>query len=388
MRVHCKAHSLNLAVINACKEPLVRNTMDTVQAIAFAFDYSAKRLTFFKENLEEDNIAKEAMQHRTKLQTLCETRWYSRPDALHTFKACLTTVCHALDTLEQDGDAKARSYGLSVRSFDLIVTLVTTEHILQSTVQLSLLLQSKSLDLLEAVRETQAVIQVLQEERNDDAVWDALYEEALELAARVDVEPKKPRQAGRQQHRVNVPADSISAYWRRAMYYPFMDHLIEELKDRLIQPQERFVAQVLIPSRLQQTTPDDIAKVYQAYSADMPGTLDQLHNEFLRWKARWNLEPKKPDTLAETVSSINQLLYPNIYIALLILITMPVSSSTAERAFSVMKRVKSYLRANMTTFRMSSLAVLHAHKDTDINLDDIVDVFASRKQRRLAFLIN
>ena len=169
-------------------------------------------------------------------------------------------MCHALDTLEQDGDAKARSYGLSVRNFDLIVTLVTTEHILQSTVQLPLLLQSKSLVLLEAVRETQAVIQVLQGERNDVSVCDALYQEAVELAARVDVEPKKPRQAGRQQHRVNVPADSISAYWRRAtcVYYPFMDHLIEELKDRLIQPQERFVAHVLIPSRLQRTTLDDI----------------------------------------------------------------------------------------------------------------------------------
>ena len=110
----------------------------------------------------------------------------------------------------------------------------------------------------------------------------------------------------------------------------------------------------MIPSRLQQTTSDDIAKVYQAYSADMPGTLEQLNNEFMLWKARLNPEIKTPDTLAETVSSIDQLLYLNIYIALLILITMPVSSSTAERTFSVMKKVKSYLRANMTTHMMAA----------------------------------
>ena len=37
--VHCKAHSLNLAIGHACKEPLVRNMLSTLQTIAF--DYSA-----------------------------------------------------------------------------------------------------------------------------------------------------------------------------------------------------------------------------------------------------------------------------------------------------------------------------------------------------------
>jgi len=40
--VHCKAHSLNLAIGHACKEPLARNMLGTLQQIAFAFDYSAE----------------------------------------------------------------------------------------------------------------------------------------------------------------------------------------------------------------------------------------------------------------------------------------------------------------------------------------------------------
>ena len=43
---HCKAHSLNLAICHACKEPLIRNMLSTVQTIAF--DYSAKRLLAFQ----------------------------------------------------------------------------------------------------------------------------------------------------------------------------------------------------------------------------------------------------------------------------------------------------------------------------------------------------
>ena len=38
--VHCKAHSLNLAIGHACKEHLVRNMLGTLQQIPFAFHYS------------------------------------------------------------------------------------------------------------------------------------------------------------------------------------------------------------------------------------------------------------------------------------------------------------------------------------------------------------
>ena len=49
--VHCKAHSMNLAIGHACKETLVRNMLGTLQQIAFTFDYSAKRLLAFQECL-------------------------------------------------------------------------------------------------------------------------------------------------------------------------------------------------------------------------------------------------------------------------------------------------------------------------------------------------
>ena len=47
--VYCNAHSLNLAIGHACKEPLVRNMLGTLQQIAFAFHYSAKRLLALQE---------------------------------------------------------------------------------------------------------------------------------------------------------------------------------------------------------------------------------------------------------------------------------------------------------------------------------------------------
>lgn len=66
---HCRAHSLNLSVVHACKEPLIRNLMDTAQTISFASDYSAKRLKQFNESSSNDNPTKEQMERITKIQT-------------------------------------------------------------------------------------------------------------------------------------------------------------------------------------------------------------------------------------------------------------------------------------------------------------------------------
>ena len=54
---------------------------------------------------------------------------------------------------------------------------------------------------------------------------------------------------------------------------------------------------------------------------------------------------------------------------------MPVSTATAERSFSKMRRVKTYLRNNMTTERLSGLGLLNIYQDHEINAEQVVDVF-------------
>ncbi|CAC5403884.1 unnamed protein product [Mytilus coruscus] len=138
-------------------EALVRNVMDTVQAIAFAFDYSAKRLTSFKESLgTAPDEVKEEMGRRQKLKSLCETRWVSRSDSLFTFLHAYSVVCDSLEDLEQDGDAKARSYRCSITKFDFIVGLVVAKAILQPSAPLSAILQTKDFDFIQAVEVKQS----------------------------------------------------------------------------------------------------------------------------------------------------------------------------------------------------------------------------------------
>ncbi|XP_052799033.1 zinc finger MYM-type protein 1-like [Mya arenaria] len=386
--VHCRAHCLNLAVMHSSKDPCIRSVMTTVQEVGFAFDYSAKRLNFFVDELAADQDAQEKLKKRTKLRTLCETRWTSRADALSTFKSAYSVVVHALEQLQEDGDDKAGQHLASIMKFDFIIGLVVAEHVMQSTVPLSYLLQAVDCDLLEATRESQTLIRQFQNERADPNVWEALFQSAKDIAAEFEIEPSMPRLAQRQRNRANPPANDPQQYWQRALYFPFLDHLCQELSDRLIVAEERFRAQYLIPSKLNLCTDGMVDLIFAGYSVDLPQGNQSFHNEVRRWKARWQLmdENDKPSTLGETVASTNPDLYKGVYTVLTILLTMPASSATAERSFSVMRRVKTYLRSTMRTERMTGLALMHVYRDVNIDIDQVVSKFAGSKSRRLDFV--
>ena len=105
--------------------------MSTVQEVAFCFNYSAKRLLRYQEALTNDAENRAAMTRRSKLQSLCETRWAARADALFTFKSSFTSVVDALDDLSTNyGDSKAGVFKLAITQFGFIVTLVAIEYML------------------------------------------------------------------------------------------------------------------------------------------------------------------------------------------------------------------------------------------------------------------
>jgi hypothetical protein len=69
------------------------------------------------------------------------------------------------------------------------------------------------------------------------------------------------------------------------------------------------------------------------------------------------------------VLSVIFYIYPSISTVLLILYTMPASTATTERSFSALRRLKTYLRTTMLQDGLTSLAVLHVHRDIDTGID-------------------
>lgn len=73
-----------------------------------------------------------------------------------------------------------------------------------------------------------------------------------------------------------------------------------------------------------------------------------------------------------------------------VLLTMPMSTAEAERCFSTLKRVKTFLRNTMSQDRLSALAMLSIEREFVMKISDfnakVIDKFARCKERRAEFL--
>ena len=86
--------------------------------------------------------------------------------------------------------------------------------------------------------------------------------------------------------------------------------------------------------------------------------------------------------LSETSDALEELAplksaFPTVVKLLQLAMTISVTSAKCELTFSILKRVKTYLRSTMTEERLASLAVLSIERDITnaLNLDEVVSEF-------------
>ena len=65
-------------------------------------------------------------------------------------------------------------------------------------------------------------------------------------------------------------------------------------------------------------------------------------------------------------------------------LTKPMSNATSERAFSTLRRVKSYLRTGLTQKHLNHFIILHAHKHLtdEIDMKLIAKIFVNGDSKR------
>ena len=76
--------------------------------------------------------------------------------------------------------------------------------------------------------------------------------------------------------------------------------------------------------------------------------------------------------------------FPNVYVALRLFLTLPVSNCEGERSFSVLKRVKNELRTTMSQTRLSALSLLAIEHElvSGLDFEDVIHQFAQSKSRK------
>ena len=131
----------------------------------------------------------------------------------------------------------------------------------------------------------------------------------------------------------------------------------------------------------------EFAEFVNAYRDDLP--LEKaLNAELDKWQSKWSNVPQieLSDRISKALLCTDPLNYPNIYAALKMLGTIAITTRECERSISVLSRLKTYPRGTMKQERMNGLALLHVHRDLELDIEKIVDLFAMKHPRRVEMI--
>lgn len=124
------------------------------------------------------------------------------------------------------------------------------------------------------------------------------------------------------------------------------------------------------------------------YSCDIDG--QQLYEEILDCRmllsSRVSMKISRPEELLEFIVQYgDKSVFPNLHIAVQIMLTIAISIASCERLFSKLKLILSYLRASMGLNRLCDLALLSIDREETKKTDfeQVIDQFALIKSRKV-----
>ena len=71
------------------------------------------------------------------------------------------------------------------------------------------------------------------------------------------------------------------------MYFPLVDHLVQERNYRLLSQENLFLGQYRVPAKLNAFNSGLQHKFYETYKTDLSEKRD-FDNEMLRWQTKWS----------------------------------------------------------------------------------------------------
>ena len=395
--VHCLAHSLNLCLqdcARACQT--IKESLLLVSELSTLIRASPKRLALFKSIQQQFSV------QAPGIKPLCPTRWTVRTGAIDSILQNYSAICESLEQISSEGYGEPAAKSLGLRSlmtkFAAFLGLKLSRLVFSPTEQLSVTLQSHDINAQQAVSATKATKEYLQRLRSDSA-FEHFYKGVVADAENLTDEPTLPRRK-KVPRRLDEGADnhqySSPKYYFRQQYFEVLDVLINELTQRFSQPSFTFLQETekLIIDSCNGLSPKmsenfkavcdvdvDINKLAIELSM-LPDVLKTANQEH-------KLGIKKVTTINTVCELFNTCTFAksmllNVHRLLRIYLTVPMTSATAERTFSALRRVKSYLRSTMGQSRLNHVIILNAHKQRTNELDicEVAKDFASKNSRR------
>ncbi|CAF1333668.1 unnamed protein product [Rotaria sordida] len=319
----------------------------------------------------------------------CETRWVERNVAIETFLELYIPISNTLDVLRIDGDSTSEQLYHPINSFETIICACIACFLLGEITPISRLLQTPTIDFGIAHHHVSSLLKTFdtREANAVDYFKNIVFEQAKEIAKELFVQPTASRTYQRRHGQHILDPEE---FYRDQVFLHFLRELKTNVDKRLpIFGQTRI--QLLTQLRPEHITSTNCSmtelykKLKDNFFDHLPGPL-QLFGELEKWKNECIGLVNKPNYvnlwMNDLLIKCDRILYPNIHYLLIFLATLPVTTSSAERAFSSLKRIKTYCRSTMVEQRLNGLAAAFIHKNVDIDANKILDLFAKKHPRR------
>lgn len=173
-------------------------------------------------------------------------------------------------------------------------------------------------------------------------------------------------------------------------FFIIIDKLIYEL-DRRLNAYSLFYSQFKFLVNFKTDIEPDIESLNNCikfYNVDLDDNLKTEINHFYQYIKTISSDIDNCSAIAKLLYERNLIdVFPNVYIALRLYLTIPLTNCEAERSFSKLALIKNRLRSTQVEKRLNALTIMSIENDICKNLsfDDVLDTFATSKSRKMNF---
>lgn len=365
--VNCDNHSLNLVGVHAAKE-------DTT--VVTFFGVIEALYNFFSRSTQRWEKLKQAVPVVVKSQS--ETRWSARTEAIKPIRQYLDELLQVLRDMSDSHyeTAETRSDALLLHkrmlSYDFLILLVFWNKLLTRIDRVQKRLQDPKMNFHDAAEDLKALRDYFHEDR-EVIVGESLEEGLLlcqEWNIRVERRPRPKKRMSDEKLRDEPLAADLEI--ERIMKQT-VDRVQREIDDRFtrLRDTDALFGFLLDADHLCYGAEKHVLKKKcsdfgKFYTSDVDG--HELYEEILDCRMLLSRRAEKkisrPEQLLEFIVHYgDENVFPNLRVALQIMLTIAVSIASCERSFSKLKLILSYLRASMGQDRLSDLAVLSVERE-------------------------
>ncbi len=359
--VHCGPHCVNPVTQAACSTtPIVRDALQWTHELGCLFGQSGKFKTIFK------SVAKSTSGSYITLKPLCPTRWTVRTPAIDAILGQYEAVLAALEEMASS-DTASRANGLHERfqKGTTVLGLFLAKEVMMGLEGLNTSLQGRGKTVGGMLSAVACVKKHFQSQRTEEA-FITVYTSATDLVTSLDIEPIKMPHLRKPQRRHAGPAEpyvpSTDQEYYRVQFFQVLDIVTTQLTKRF--EQEGLQHLVKLEKVLLSGQVDDAVDLYPELQ------FQSLKVQLAMFTANYTYKTcsEVTEIMRNMVPEVHGL-FSQVEALLRLLLVVPVSSAEAERSFSALRRLKTWLRSSMSQTRLNSVAVCHVHRERMYNLD-------------------